>query len=89
MKYIPSILLYSLIISCSKNDSTNIISSNNSTNTPTITAQTITDKINQLGDPNKGLNIYLTVLDNNKRACVNCHISSDGFDIMFLERLTH
>lgn len=85
MKYFSFIFFCSFAISCSKNDSTNIIPINNNTgNTTTVsTTQTITDKINQLGDPAKGLNIYLTVLDNNKRACVNCHISSDGFDIMF------
>jgi hypothetical protein len=87
MKYINLIFLCSFAISCSKTDTTTILPNNNNNNsgntTPIANAQTITDKINQLGDPSKGLNIYLTVLDNNKRACVNCHLSTDGFDIMF------
>jgi hypothetical protein len=85
MKHFSLLFLCSIVISCSKSDTTTIVPNNNNTSStsPTVTAQTITDKINQLGDPSKGLNIYLTVLDNNKRACVNCHLSNDGFDIMF------
>ncbi len=84
MKYIGILILLFSALSCNKSDSTTIVQNmaSNSPN-PVIPVQTITDKINQLGDPSKGLNIYLTVLDNNKRACVNCHLSTDGFDIMF------
>ncbi len=84
MKYIGALLIFFCTISCSKSDSTTIVQNTGSSNSnPVVPVQTITDKINQLGDPSKGLNIYLTVLDNNKRACVNCHLSTDGFDIMF------
>lgn len=89
MKFTPIIVVSLFALSCSKTDTTTIIPSNNNTGSTTsvATAQTITDKINQLGDPSKGLNIYLTVLDNNKRACVNCHLSTDGFDIMFFGKI--
>ena len=84
MKYIGVLIIFFCTISCSKSDSTTIVQNTGSSNSnPVVSVQTITDKINQLGDPSKGLNIYLTVLDNNKRACVNCHLSTDGFDIMF------
>lgn len=86
-KYLTIVLLIT-VFACSKNDSSSITPNLNPTaTTPTNTSQTITDKINQLGDPTKGLNIYLNVLDNNKRACVNCHISVDGFDIMHFGKI--
>ncbi len=88
MKRYLTILLLITVSACSKNDAITITPTTNpTTTTPTVTAQTITDKINQLGDPSKGLNIYLTVLDNNKRACVNCHLSVDGFDIMHFGKI--
>lgn len=88
MKRYLTIILLITVSACSKNDAIIISPTTNpTTTTPTVTTQTITDKINQLGDPSKGLNIYLTVLDNNKRACVNCHISVDGFDIMHFGKI--
>jgi hypothetical protein len=84
MKYNFILITLFFTISCSKSDSSTIIQNTGINNpNPVIPVQTITDKINQFGDPSKGLNIYLNVLDNNKRACVNCHLSTDGFDIMF------
>jgi len=88
MKYIGILLIIFCTLSCNKGDTITIVQNtgNNNTNSA-IQTQTITDKINQFGDPSKGLNIYLTVLDNNKRACVNCHLSTDGFDIMFFGKI--
>lgn len=88
MKYLFSIVLSFTFISCSKTDTSIVTSSSNmSPSSSTVITQTITDKINQLGDPTKGLNIYLNVLDNNKRACVNCHLSVDGFDIIHFGKI--
>ena len=84
MKKFGLILIIFSIISCNKSDTIpNVQNTGSNSQNPVIAVETITDKINQFGDPSKGLNIYLTVLDNNKRACVNCHLSTDGFDIMF------
>ncbi len=84
MKFIYILIVLFFTISCSKGDSTTVVQNAGTNNTnPATPIQTITDKINQFGDPSKGLNIYLNVLDKNNRACVNCHLSTDGFDIMF------
>jgi hypothetical protein len=84
LKFIGFLIVFFCALSCNKNDSLTIIQNTKPNNLNLlIPVQTITDKINQFGDPSKGLNIYLTVLDNNNRACVNCHLSTDGFDIMF------
>lgn len=38
--------------------------------------------VEEYGNPDLGLDIYLNRLDPNGRACVNCHIAPSGFDLV-------
>ena len=45
-------------------------------------AELISIQVDSKGDPVKGLDAYLHRLDKNNRACVTCHLSPSGFDII-------
>jgi len=85
MKRLLQILLVLTIVSCQKEDiyepidpivpSTTVAQSDN-----------ITDSVDTHGDASKGLALYLgdnpNGIDMNGRACVNCHLSPTGVDIV-------
>ena len=45
-----------------------------------------TNMVEENGNPDLGLDIYLNRLDPNGRACVNCHIAPNGFDLVHFGR---
>lgn len=51
----------------------------------------VSDSVDSFGDPTKGLDLYLGKtpdgLDQNGRACVNCHLSPTGIDIVQFGRI--
>lgn len=47
----------------------------------------ITDSVEVYGDPSRGLDVYRTKLDHNGRACMHCHLSPEGSDIVRFGKL--